>query len=45
LPEAVVIHHHQAVTDRRFLTLRTLWHWRSILCFLRKHPEHSKALF
>jgi len=24
VPQAVVIHHHQAVTDRRFLTRRTL---------------------
>jgi GT2 family glycosyltransferase len=39
IPEAIVIHHHQAVTDRRFLTRRTLWHWRSIARFVRKHPE------
>jgi N-acetylglucosaminyl-diphospho-decaprenol L-rhamnosyltransferase len=39
VPDALVIHHHQAVTDRRFLTRRTLWHWRSILRFVRKHPE------
>jgi N-acetylglucosaminyl-diphospho-decaprenol L-rhamnosyltransferase len=44
VPEAVVIHHHQAVTDRRFLTRRTLWHWRSILRFVRKHPESLRAL-
>jgi GT2 family glycosyltransferase len=44
VPEAVVIHHHQAVTDRRFLTRRTLWHWRSIARFVRKHPESLKAL-
>jgi N-acetylglucosaminyl-diphospho-decaprenol L-rhamnosyltransferase len=43
VPEAVVIHHHQAVTDRRFLTRRTLWHWRSILRFVRKHPESLRA--
>ena len=30
VPDAVVVHHHQAVTDRRFFTRRTLWHWRSI---------------
>ena len=39
VPEAVVVHAHQAVTDRRFLTRRTLWHWRGILRFARKHPE------
>jgi hypothetical protein len=27
------------VTDRRFLTRRTLWHWRGIARFVRKHPE------
>ena len=44
VPGAVVIHHHQAVTDRRFLTRRTLWHWRSIARFVRKHPESLRAL-
>jgi N-acetylglucosaminyl-diphospho-decaprenol L-rhamnosyltransferase len=39
VPEAVVVHEFQAVTDRRFLTWRTLWHWRGILRFVRKHPE------
>jgi hypothetical protein len=44
VPGAVVVHHHQAVTDRRFLTRRTLWHWRSIARFVRKHPESLRAL-
>jgi N-acetylglucosaminyl-diphospho-decaprenol L-rhamnosyltransferase len=44
VPEAVAIHHHQAVTDRRFFTRRTLWHWRSIARFVRKHPESLRAL-
>ena len=44
VPQAVAIHHHQAVTDRRFLTRRTLWHWRSILRFVRKHPERLRSL-
>jgi N-acetylglucosaminyl-diphospho-decaprenol L-rhamnosyltransferase len=44
VPEAVVIHHHQAVTDRRFFTRRTLWHWHSIARFVRKHPESLRAL-
>jgi len=44
VPDAVVIHHHQAETDHRFLTRRTLWHWRSIARFVRKHPERLRAL-
>ena len=44
VPDAVVTHHHQAVTDRRFFTRRTLWHWRSIARFVRKHPESLRAL-
>jgi N-acetylglucosaminyl-diphospho-decaprenol L-rhamnosyltransferase len=43
VPEAVAIHHHQAVTDRRLFTRRTLWHWRSIARFVRKHPESLRA--
>jgi len=39
VPDATVEHEHQAVTDRRFLTRRTVWHWRGILRFVRKHPE------
>jgi N-acetylglucosaminyl-diphospho-decaprenol L-rhamnosyltransferase len=44
VPAAVVQHSHAAVSDRRFLTRHTLWHWRSILRFVRKHPERLKAL-
>jgi N-acetylglucosaminyl-diphospho-decaprenol L-rhamnosyltransferase len=44
VPDALVTHHHQALTDRRFLTRRTLWHWRSIARFVRKHPESLRAL-
>jgi N-acetylglucosaminyl-diphospho-decaprenol L-rhamnosyltransferase len=44
VPAAVVAHAHQAVTDRRLLTRRTLWHWRGILRFVRKHPERLRAL-
>ena len=44
VPEAIVIHHHQALTDRRFFTRRTIWHWRSILRFVRKHPESLRAI-
>jgi N-acetylglucosaminyl-diphospho-decaprenol L-rhamnosyltransferase len=44
VPEAVVRHRHAAVTDRRLLTRRTLWHWRGIFRFVRKHPERLRAL-
>ena len=44
LPGAVVEHEHQAVTDHRLLTRRTLWHWRGIFRFVRKHPERLRAL-
>ncbi len=44
VPQAVVTHRHLAVTDRRLLTRRTLWHWRGIARFVRKHPERLRAL-
>jgi N-acetylglucosaminyl-diphospho-decaprenol L-rhamnosyltransferase len=44
VPEAVVKHEHKAETDRRFLTRRTVWHWKGILRFVRKHPERLRAL-
>jgi N-acetylglucosaminyl-diphospho-decaprenol L-rhamnosyltransferase len=44
VPQAVVIHIHAAETDRTFLTRRTLWHWRSIARFVRKHPERLRSL-
>jgi N-acetylglucosaminyl-diphospho-decaprenol L-rhamnosyltransferase len=44
VPEAVVRHEHAAVTDRRLLTRRTLWHWRGIARFVRKHPERLRSL-
>jgi N-acetylglucosaminyl-diphospho-decaprenol L-rhamnosyltransferase len=44
VPEAVVRHSHAAVTDRRLFTRRTLWHWRGIFRFVRKHPERLRAL-
>jgi N-acetylglucosaminyl-diphospho-decaprenol L-rhamnosyltransferase len=43
VPEAVVVHEHQAITDHAFFTRRTLWHWRGILRFVRKHPERLLA--
>jgi N-acetylglucosaminyl-diphospho-decaprenol L-rhamnosyltransferase len=44
VPQAKVVHVHQAVTDRRLLTRRTWWHWRGIARFVRKHPERLRAL-
>ena len=44
VPEAVVTHAHAAVTDERFLTRRTIWHWRSIARFVRKHPERLRNI-
>ena len=44
VPAAVVRHRWDAETDRRFFTRRTLWHWRGIVRFVRKHPERLKAL-
>jgi GT2 family glycosyltransferase len=43
VPAAVVRHEHQAETDKRWLTRRTLWHWRGIARFVRKHPERLIA--
>ena len=44
VPQAAVHHSHAAVTDRRFLTRQTLWHWRSIARFVRKHPERLRNI-
>ncbi len=43
VPGAVVRHRWDALTDRTLLTRRTLWHWRSVLRFVRKHPERLLA--
>jgi N-acetylglucosaminyl-diphospho-decaprenol L-rhamnosyltransferase len=43
VPQAVVRHRWDALSDRRLLTRRTLWHWRSVLRFVRKHPERLLA--
>jgi N-acetylglucosaminyl-diphospho-decaprenol L-rhamnosyltransferase len=39
VPAAVVTHAYDRASDRRLLDRRTLWHWRGILRFVRKHPE------
>ena len=44
VPAAVVRHRWDRLTDQRFLTRRTLWHWRGMLRFVRKHPERLRAL-
>jgi hypothetical protein len=44
VPAAVVRHRWDAVTDHAYLTRRTLWHWRGIARFVRKHPERLRAL-
>jgi N-acetylglucosaminyl-diphospho-decaprenol L-rhamnosyltransferase len=44
VPAAKAVHTHHAVTDRKLLTRRTLWHWRGIARFVRKHPERLKTL-
>jgi GT2 family glycosyltransferase len=43
VPAAVARHRWDALTDRSFFTRRTLWHWRSVLRFVRKHPERLLA--
>ena len=39
VPQAVVTHRYAAEIDRKLLTRRTLWHWRGIARFVRKHPD------
>jgi N-acetylglucosaminyl-diphospho-decaprenol L-rhamnosyltransferase len=45
VPAALVTHAYDAAIDRSFLTHRTIWHARSMLRFLRKHPERLRALW
>lgn len=44
IPQARVAHAYAAEIDRRLVTRRTLWHWRGIARFVRKHPERLRAL-
>ncbi len=44
VPDAVVVHDWSRAGDRTFLSRRTLWHWRGIARFVRKHPERLRAL-
>ena len=43
-PQAIVRHAWAAVSDRRLLSRHTLWHWRGMARFVRKHPETLLAL-
>jgi GT2 family glycosyltransferase len=43
VPQAVVTHRYAAEIDHKLLTRRTLWHWRGIARFVRKHPESLRA--
>jgi hypothetical protein len=43
VPDAVVRHAYAAVIDRRFFSRHTYWHFRSMLRFVRKHPERLLA--
>jgi N-acetylglucosaminyl-diphospho-decaprenol L-rhamnosyltransferase len=43
VPAAAVRHRWDALTDHSFLNRRTLWHWRGIMRFVRKHPERLRA--
>ena len=38
VPQAVVRHRWDALTDERFLTRRTLWHWRSVAALRPQAP-------
>jgi GT2 family glycosyltransferase len=44
VPGAVVVHDYHAVIDKRFFTVRTLWHLRGMARFVRRHPERLLAL-
>jgi N-acetylglucosaminyl-diphospho-decaprenol L-rhamnosyltransferase len=43
VPQAMVTHRYAAEIDRKLLTRQTLWHWRGIVRFVRKHPERLLA--
>jgi GT2 family glycosyltransferase len=44
VPAAAVTHRYAAEIDRRLFTRHTLWHWRGMARFVRKHPERLRAL-
>jgi len=44
VPSARVVHRYAAVIDERFFTRRTVWHFRGMVRFVRKHPERLLAV-
>ncbi|MGH2725655.1 MAG: glycosyltransferase, partial [Actinomycetota bacterium] len=44
VPDAVAQHRLGELTAHRFFTRRTIWHWRGMLRFVRKHPERPRML-
>jgi N-acetylglucosaminyl-diphospho-decaprenol L-rhamnosyltransferase len=44
VPDAVVQHRLGELTAKRFFTRRTIWHYRGMLRFVRKHPERLRSL-
>ncbi len=44
VPAAVVTHAYASEIDKRFWTIRNLWHLQAMLRFIRKHPERLKAV-
>jgi N-acetylglucosaminyl-diphospho-decaprenol L-rhamnosyltransferase len=44
VPNAVVQHRLGELTAKRFFTRRTIWHYRGMLRFVRKHPERLRSL-
>jgi N-acetylglucosaminyl-diphospho-decaprenol L-rhamnosyltransferase len=45
VPGAIVLHRLGEYTLHKFWTRRTVWHWRGIARFVRKHPERLKSLW
>jgi GT2 family glycosyltransferase len=39
VPLAGAVHRYAAVIDKKFLTVRNVWHLRGMMRFVRKHPE------
>jgi GT2 family glycosyltransferase len=44
VPDAVVVHRYAAAIDTRFFDRRNLWHLRSMIRFVRRHPERLRAI-
>ncbi|MBI3942627.1 MAG: hypothetical protein HY326_06390 [Chloroflexi bacterium] len=37
VPTAQIVHHHQAVSDKKYFSLQTWIHFQSMLRYYRKH--------